>query len=125
MENLEDGSQWNLSGWDSKNHRTAKNLYKMKTPTTSSAGIRVMMTLSTKLTAGDGRPLCENPGHLKREKMIFSGAIMKSMWANPKNRGRAASARGAANEGTFDTYNANYAHSNPHRPQVSPSPASL
>ena len=45
----------------------------MKTPTTSSAGIRVMMTLSTKLTAGDGRPLCENPGHLKREKMIFFG----------------------------------------------------
>jgi hypothetical protein len=45
----------------------------MKTPTTSSAGIRVMIKLSTKLTAGDGRPLCENPGHLKREKMIFFG----------------------------------------------------
>ena len=67
----------------------------MKTPTTSSAGIRVMMTLSTKLTAGDGRPLCENPGHLKREKMIFFGCNHKINVANPKNRGRAASAHAA------------------------------
>jgi hypothetical protein len=89
-------------GFKKSSHRQ-KSL-NMKTPTTSSAGIRVMMTLSTKLTAGDGRPLCENPGHLKREKMIFFGCNHEiNVGESEKSWPSRIRTRGAANEGTFDT----------------------